>query len=371
MSKKGENIYKRKDNRWEARYIRERAPDGSAKYGYCYGKSYREAKEKLTRARAELLLNTGIKEKENVKRLAVCCDEWLRLNSIKIKEATLVKYFTVLERHIKPVLGECSAKELTSSAVEDFTHHLLRNEGLAAKTVRDILAVLRSVLKYCAREQGTDLSRIEVCYPRMVKKELRVLTPTEQRRLVNYLLTDTDSCKFATLLALLTGMRLGEVCALRAGDISLAERVVRVASTVQRIRNFGEGASSKTKLVLTDPKSRSSARIIPLSDFAVELCRKFVPSEPSAFVITGSPIFPFEPRSLQYKMAVYCEACELEGVHFHTLRHTFATRCAESGFEIKALSEILGHSSPQLTLERYVHPSLELKRSSMNRLVMV
>ena len=103
----------------------------------------------------------------------------------------------------------------------------------------------------------------------------------------------------------------------------------------------------------------------------MELCRRFCPEDPSAYILTGSPVRFIEPRSLQYRMAHYVKDCGLEGVHFHSLRHSFATRCVEVGFEIKSLSEILGHASPQITLERYVHSSIELKRENMNKLAAI
>ena len=124
---------------------------------------------------------------------------------------------------------------------------------------------------------------------------------------------------------------------------------------------------SKTKIVIGTPKSDTSARTIPISDDAAELCRKMNPKSPTAFILTGTPHY-MEPRTLQYRMERYTENCGLDGVHFHTLRHTFATRCVEVGFEIKSLSEILGHANTTITLDRYVHSSMELKRDNMNKL---
>lgn len=189
-------------------------------------------------------------------------------------------------------------------------------------------------------------------------------------RFVQYLMDGMDCCKFGTLLSLLTGMRIGEICALRWDNVSIKEGTVKVSSTMQRLRDLDTNGQSSTKIIISDPKSDTSSRIIPLSDFALELCKKVDPKLPSAYVLTGSPSAYIEPRMLQYKLERYTKDCRLEGVHFHTLRHTFATRCVEFGFEIKSLSEVLGHSSPKITLERYVHSSLELKRCNMNRVVM-
>lgn len=366
MSKKGENIYKRKDGRWEARYIKSYAPDGKAKYGYRYGKTYHEAKDKVNTARAQLISHTPSKEEGKRKRLSVFCDEWLRLKRSKVKDSTYVKYHTVIENHIKPELGGCFITAMTSLLVEQFAYDLMHENGLSAKTVKDILTVLHAVLRY-AEKQSPYLHRIDIVYPKPDKKEMRVLSREEQERFTRYLLTDTDNCKFGTLLTLLTGLRIGEVCALRWRDISLKDGIVNIKSTMQRIKSFDTADGTKTKIIISDPKSFSSARAIPLSPFALELCKKFYGSQ-NAYILTGEPDKFIEPRTLQYRMEHYAEECGLLGVHFHTLRHSFATRCVEVGFEIKSLSEVLGHASPQITLERYVHSSIELKKENMLKL---
>lgn len=369
MSKKGENIYKRKDGRWEARYIKSYTPDGKAKYGYCYGRTYHEAKDKVNTARAELISRTPTKETESRKRLAVFCDEWLILKRSKVKNSTYVKYHTVIENHIKSQLGGCCVTSLTSILIEQFAYDLMHENGLSAKTVKDILTVLHAVLLY-AEKQSPYLHRIDVVYPKLDKKEMRVLSREEQERFTKYLLTNTDNCKFGTLLTLLTGLRIGEVCALRWCDISLKDGLINIKSTMQRIKNFDTADNTKTKIVISDPKSFSSARVIPLSPFALELCKGFYGNQ-NAYILTGETDKFIEPRNLQYRMERYAEECGLSGVHFHTLRHSFATRCVEVGFEIKSLSEVLGHASPQITLERYVHSSIELKKENMRKLTAI
>lgn len=363
MSKKGENIYKRKDGRWEGRYIKGHAPDGTAQYGYCYGRTYRDVRQTVTAARAALLTNATVNGRS--KRLSVYCDEWLQLKRSRVKTSTYVKYLTTVENHIKPQLGSCLASALSALQVEQFGYDLMHIAGLSAKTVKDILAILHSILLYVGKEVP-NLRPIEIVYPKTDKKEMRVLTRDEQDRLIRYLTQQTDLCKFGTLFTLLTGLRLGEVCALRWRDISEEDGLVRVSATMQRIKDL-ENTGAKTKIVISEPKSASSARVIPLSAFAMELCRQFR-SAPEAFILTGESGHYLEPRVMQYHMERYAAACGLTGVHFHTLRHSFATRCVEVGFEIKSLSEVLGHASPQITLDRYVHSSLELKRENMNKL---
>lgn len=231
--------------------------------------------------------------------------------------------------------------------------------------------MLHSVIKYTSKQFPEPLLNIEIVYPKVPKNEMRVLTKDEQTRLVKYLLDDMDECKFGVLLSLLTGMRIGEVCALQWENVCLQEQTVKVKSTMQRLKDFSESSTSKTKIVISEPKSDTSARIIPLTEYAVRLCKTHWCNSPTAFVLTGEANRYIEPRTMQYKLERYTADCNLDGVHFHTLRHTFATRCVEVDFEIKSLSEILGHSSPRITLERYVHSSMELKRDNMNKLAAI
>lgn len=292
-----------------------------------------------------------------------CCDDWLADIKPRVKPATYAKYSTILRRHILPAFGGRTARGITESEVSRFARGLT-DGGLAAKTARDILAVLNAVLAYAAKRAGAPPVRAD--YPKREKREMRVLTREEQSKLTAYLLRDLDPRKFGVLLALWTGLRLGEACALKWRDISASERTVTVSGTMARLPS--ERGERRTEVVIGTPKTADSARVIPLTERAAELCERMRPGDPEAFVLTGESGRYIEPRALQYRFARYAADCGLEGVHFHTLRHTFATRCVEAGFEMKSLSEILGHSSPSFTLERYVHSSMDLKRQNMEKL---
>lgn len=368
MSKRGENIYQRKDRRWEARYMKGRAADGSIRYGYCYGKTYREAKEKVTLAKISMRDNQSAQKKQNCRLFSVYCDEWLRVNRNRFKESTYVKYMTILEKHIKPGVGDCFVQELSSIVIEQFTYELLNEKGLSPKSVKDILTVLRSVLCYTSRQLPSALAGIEIVYPKDVKKEIRILSREEQFRFTQYLFADMDECKLGILLALLTGLRIGELCALKWKDISIKDKILHVSSTMQRLKNLDQSQRARTKIVISEPKSLQSERDIPLTDYIVNLCNEWISENSAAYVLTGDESHYMEPRALQYRLKRYVQECGLEDIHFHALRHTFATRCVEVGFEIKSLSEILGHANPKFTLDRYVHSSLELKRENMEKL---
>lgn len=366
MARRGENIYKRKDNRWEGRYIKGYDLAGKAQFGYVYAKTYRDAREKLTLAKHQVLQNPT----SNRKNFGYFCDEWLVLSRNRVKESTYVKYHSIVNNHIKPVFGNMLPQNLNTVLIENFSNQLLV-DGLSPKTVRDILVILKAILKHCRRQIGPGFPEIDVFYPKEQKKEMRVLSLEEQTEFVRFLLNDMDEAKFGVLLALLTGMRIGEVCALKWEDISINDRIIRVHSTMQRLQNLNSQTETKTKINIGSAKTETSVRVIPLTDYAVSLCKKMKVDNGGAYVLTGNTEHYMEPRTLQYRLEKYTAACHLEDVHFHTLRHTFATRCVEVDFEIKSLSEILGHSSAKVTLDRYVHSSLELKRANMEKLAAV
>lgn len=367
---KGENIFKRKDGRWEARFIKEREPSGAIRYGFCYGKTYREAKEKVEQSKKALAYGFPLSPSNENFRLSFYCKEWVAANRQRWKESTCVRYGTIIERYIKPKLGSYLPQTITPSVISAFSENLRVEFRLSAKTIRDILSTLHGVLRYFSLEKPNMYSCTEFIYPKTQRKEARVLTVEEENRLIHFLQSDMDACKFGVLLALLTGIRIGELCALKWENISITDDTVHITASMQRIKNEDSGNSKKTKIIVGLPKSDKSFRVIPLSKLAAELCRKMQPEDNSAYILTGTSDY-LEPRMLQYRFRKYIAECGLENVHFHTLRHTFATRCAEAGFDVKSLSEILGHATTAITLERYVHSSLEQKASNMRKLAAI
>lgn len=370
MSRKGENIYKRKDGRWEGRYIKGRDMLGKARYGFCYAKTYREAKEKVAKCKAAIADGLHSDSANANRRFGIYCDEWLKAKRQTLGKSSYIKYSGIMEKYIKPRLGSEAASAVNTVMVDSFSSELLRNDGLSAKTVKDILLVLNAALNYTAKSYPGSLTVPNVTYPKVRRREMRVLTAEEQARLTIYLVRNMDDCGFGVLLALMTGLRIGELCALKWGAISLVDGTVRVSATMQRLRDPNPQAERKTTVYIGRPKSELSCRVIPMPARIIELCREMRKADPEAYVLTGSRAY-LEPRVLQYRFKKYTTACGLSGVHFHTLRHTFATRCVEVGFEIKSLSEILGHSSAKITLDRYVHSSIELKRNNVNKLQVI
>ena len=159
---KGENIFKRKDGRWEARYIRSREEDGRIKYGFCYGKTYVEAKARVTEAKAKLLNEANLDSVLNKEKFSSYCDCWLDLRSTQLKTSSYVKYQNGIEKHVKPYLGELYLKDITTEKISAFSQHLLNEKKLSIKSVRDILTFVRSILSYINRLIDGELSHVEV-----------------------------------------------------------------------------------------------------------------------------------------------------------------------------------------------------------------
>jgi len=369
MARKGENIYKRKDGRWEGRYLK-KLPDGTTKYGYVYAATYRDARDKLRRA-AALWASNPRQGSGDALLLKNVAQRWEASIAQQVKESTLVKYHTTVNNHILPELGEVPVEEMTHELIESFSMKLLRGEGrtgrsLSPRSVADVLCMLRSILRYarrCGAVIPCDGSSVRI---RRKKAEIRVLSRTEQEKLCAYLRRDLDQRKAGILLSLYSGLRVGEVCALRWEDISLEERIICVRHTLHRLQNLSpEGP--RTKLVLTEPKSGSSVRLIPMPEELANMV-SLLPGEHRGFFLTCREDKPCEPRVMQYTFHKHLRAAGLADANYHALRHTFATRCVELGFDVKSLSELLGHATVGMTLDRYVHPTIEHKREHMQRL---
>ena len=374
MPKKGENIYKRKDGRWEGRYIRARDANNKAQYGYVYGKSYKVVKHELVNRQA-FCRQPLLDETPPSILYGNLLEKWISSSKLNTKESTHARYSHMIRTHIKPNLGKYAIGELTAQKIEDFIIQQLaggrldNTGGLAVKTVTDMLVIIKSTLEY-AQYRGIDIScNISKLTVKKQAKEMRVLTFEEQKRLVDILMQDMDRSKFGVLLALYTGIRIGELCALQWEDICLSQSMLKVKKTMQRIQAVDESALTKTRIIITVPKSKCSVRNIPLPAFLVEIANEFV-ADPQAFILSGEAKRYIEPRTMQNRFKSYVAESGIQNVNFHALRHTFATRCVELGFEIKSLSEILGHANVNITLNRYVHSSFELKHSNMNKLTL-
>ena len=376
MAKRGENIYKRKDGRWEARAIKGYNEQGKAVYAYFYGRTYKEAKDKMFLS----LPYVGSSLKPIPHRVGdtilfgVLLDRCLEHSRLRLKESSCVKYHNLISKHIKPSLGDYPLSDIDSKTVSKFAADKLKTDkcneikGLSKKTVKDIISVIKSALRYGKDESLIIDFSINIILPKEKPHNMRVLSTDEQVTLEKFLCSDMDESKLGIYVCLYTGMRIGEICSVLWSDFSLEDGVLNVSRTMQRIQNLETESSEKTKIITTDPKSNFSVRTIPLPDFLLDKLKQFRPTLQDAYLLTGQAERFVEPRTYQYRFKSYLARCGIKNANFHSLRHTFSTRCVALGFDIKSLSEILGHANVNITLNRYVHPTFDMKRVNMSKL---
>lgn len=357
MPRKGENIYRRRDNRWEGRYKNGYNKDGKAKYCSVYGKSYQEVKRKLIELKAVPVQNHS-SGNMTVKELF---EEWLSAVKLKVKPSTYANYRMKADKHILPAFGKLRYETLTVQSVHCFIEKKL-NTGLSAKYVSDIIIVFKSMTKYISKVYGFKNPIEDVILPKVTKSEMNLLSEIQQNQLCRYLLNNLNNTSLCVLLSLYTGLRVGEVCGLKWSDIDFEKSILTIRRTVQRISSDNGG----TVLLSDTPKTKSSQRSVPVPEFIMAFLRKFRKS--GSIYILSDNIKPAEPRTIQRRFKTILKKANLPSVNYHSLRHMFATNCIKIGFDVKTLSEILGHSSVETTLNRYVHSSMERKVYCMNLL---
>ncbi|GHU50651.1 transposase [Clostridia bacterium] len=298
---------------------------------------------------------------------------WLETVETRVKESSHARYRHIVNKYIVPQLGGGTVSGLTEQRVTQFISALLSNGsrhsvcGLSPKTVSDIFIVLKAILKYGVKANGIpalDLSDIMIVKP---ENTIRIFTREEFSKLNRFLQNDTDNVKLGVLICLYTGVRIGELCAMKWENINVDEGFIQITNTLQRIQ-AEESSGARTKIIITSPKSSSSLRDIPIPASLLPLLKECPENTDYAYFLTGREDSYMEPRTVQNRFKSYLETLGIEDANFHALRHTFATKCVELGFELKCLSEILGHSNVNITLNKYIHPSFDLKRKNMDKL---
>ena len=365
MARRGENIYKRKDGRYEGRYVIGRTAQGRTKFGYVYGRQYHAVRSLLMEKKAAQQ-RADAETGGSPMHLAAWMERWLEWEQRgRVRESSYQTYLNLYRRHIQPWLGCTPLCRLTQEDVRVFLD-CLEQKGLAAGTIQGIYRLLSAGLR-AAQEEG--LIRRNPCRrlrpARSIPAEQRVLGRNEQARLCAEALHCGD---LTVLLGLYTGMRLGEICALKWTDVDWEKREISVRRSIQRIAGGRSYTNrSRTHLVIGVPKSAGSRRLLPVPEEILSQLRQKRGESTSEYIF-GKGTQAADPRTVKRRFQKLTARMCMPGVHFHTLRHSFATRLLELGADVKTVSVLLGHSSVRTTLDFYAHSLTSQQRRAVEQL---
>lgn len=290
---------------------------------------------------------------------------WLEQKRPYVKTSTASLYYLHLSTHLIPAFG--ALPSLTEEQVQAWVDGTLAG-GLSPKTVKDILLVLKMVLRFGQKQRVWEALPLDIHFPTQRENDRpSVLSVVQQRKLMTYLRTHPSTFHLGLTLCLGTGLRIGELCALTWADLDLSEGVVRVSKTLQRIYLVNARERS-TRLMLDSPKTPQSQRLIPLTrDLLAQLRPEKAAHKPGDYLLTGKPL-PMEPRACRRRFQSLLKRLGMPPLRFHGLRHSFATRCIESDCDIKTVSSLLGHANVGTTLHYYVHPDLVHQKKCVEKM---
>lgn len=376
MGRRGENIRKRADGRWEARVVKGRPTAGKTNYKYFYGKTYQEVRQKkkefLARcpAPSEVAFFLPISGSVGEVLLRDVADKWLVSKETVVKESTYACYGFMVRRHILPALGELPLGKINSDILVRFLEKeksdgRLTGGSLSNKTISDMKVVLMQILRFAKKKEL--IPAVPEC-PAVTSRQadISVFTKREQDKVEAQAMKEDTPFSLGVLISLYGGIRIGEACGLQWGDFDFQNGTISINKTVYRITVADKQSSAKTKVVIGTPKTDCSVRTIPLPAQAFRYLAERQCSK-DCYVLTGTTKY-MEPRVCLDRYKRLLRRAGVADHTFHTLRHTFATRCVENGVDVKSLSEIMGHSDVKITLQRYVHPSMETKKAQVNKL---
>ena len=296
------------------------------------------------------------------KDFEVVTEEWLKYKKNTVKKSTYYNYSYSVAKYLYPSFAGKNITKIKN--YNNFIEEL--SDTLSPKTVRDIVTKLKEIINFYEEEHNTKLNIKKMSLPKMNKKEIQILSNKEKQKLEKYCIQQNDLKSLGILICLNTGLRVGEVCALRWENVDFETRRIHVEKTIERIYSKEE---NKTIVIIDTPKSITSVRTIPINSKLYNILKQIRgKSKKTDFVLTGSSEHYVEPRNYQYHFKEILKRNKVKKYKFHTLRHTFATNCIEAGMDIKSLSEILGHADVSITLNIYVHSSDKAKRKYLEKI---
>ena len=296
------------------------------------------------------------------KDFEVVTEEWLKYKKNTVKKSTYYNYSYSVAKYLYPSFAGKNITKIKN--YNNFIEEL--SDTLSPKTVRDIVTKLKEIINFYEEEHNTKLNIKKMSLPKMNKKEIQILSNKEKQKLEKYCIEQNSLKSLGILICLNTGLRIGEVCALRWENIDFESKKIHIEKTIERIYSKEE---NKTIVIIDTPKSITSVRTIPINSKLYNILKQIRgKSKKTDFVLTGSSEHYVEPRNYQYHFKEILKRSKVKKYKFHTLRHTFATNCIEAGMDIKSLSEILGHADVSITLNIYVHSSDKAKRKYLEKI---
>lgn len=300
--------------------------------------------------------------KKTIREIALA---WKEDKQRYVKQSTYAAYALILENHIMPVFGECEA--LSEELVQEFVLQKL-DSGLSTKTVKDILIVLKMVMKFGVKNEWMNYCEWDIKYPTIdTTKEMEVLTIANHKKILDFIKQNFTFRNLGIYISLTTGLRIGEICGLKWSDMDSVKGTITVNRTIERIYIL-EGDHKHTELVINTPKTKNSCREIPMSKELLAMVRPLKKVVPPDYYVLTNEVKPTEPRTYRNYYYRLMKHLDIPRLKYHGLRHSFATRCIESNCDYKTVSVLLGHANITTTLNLYVHPNMEQKKRCITKM---
>ena len=282
-----------------------------------------------------------------------------------VKRSTYSAYSLLVNNHLIPAFA--GAYDVTEDLVQSFVFTKLE-QGLSQKSVKDILIVLKMILRFAVKQGFMQHREIDVKFPtERERQELEVLSRSSQKQIMEYVQKHFTFMNLGIYICLCAGLRIGEVCALVWDDIDVENGVINVSKTIQRIYVI-EGGEKHTEVIIDTPKSKNSIREIPIARDLLKMIKPFKKVVNGSFFVLTNSAQPTEPRTYRNYYKRLMARLNMPKLKFHGLRHSFATRCIESKCDYKTVSVLLGHSNISTTLNLYVHPNMEQKKKCVEQM---